>query len=300
MAEKQEQTDDVQDFDGEEVPLDEAFGIAEDAAKQGEGAEKPADDAETAEPQATEEAESEETDATEESEDPQEPEAPERDDSIAAEMAGLTHDDVRNSQAFKGVMGELQKERTARKAAETALKEKGGEAEAETEDDEDDEDLLDFDLSVTDDDETGGESGSKPEDIDKLVDARVDERLKPIEAEFNARQSAQRRTTFQEGLDGLLEAQKAGEIPKGLNTDKLMRQVLDHAKEHEPETLKLLDKPNGVRKLYEYARVSIPEIGEAIADARTAENETEEDRIASGLSDGNTAIAEFANVLDSR
>lgn len=209
-----------------------------------------------------------------------EAEQPERDASVAGEMAALTHEQVRESPAFKGVVSEAQRLREEIKR----LKEAAKPAEADAADADDDEDVF-----------TRG-------DVRKIVadsNAKLREELR---ADFAKDNTAARQEAFQRGLDGLRADQIAGKIPMGVSTDAMMKQAVTAMKESDPEILQsLMGKPNAVRKIWDFARATVPAIAEALGKAGTIETATEKERIALGGSpegsEPTSDVSEFIEVL---
>lgn len=194
-----------------------------------------------------------------------EAEQPERDASVAGEMAALTHDQVRESAPFKGVVGEVQRLREEIKNLKEAAKP------AETDDADDDDEEAVF---------TRGDVRKVVASTVESANAKLREDLR---ADFAQGNKAARQEAYQRGLDALRADHVAGNIPMGVSTDALMKQAVTAMKESDPDILhSLMGKPNAVRKIWNFAKATMPAIAKALDKAGTVETQAEKERIALG------------------
>jgi len=205
---------------------------------------------------------------------------PVRDATVAVEMAELTHEQVRGSEPFQGVLAELKATREEIKA----LKEAAAAAESQSAYGEGD------DVDVF----TRG-------DVRKIVDSEITK----LRGDIDRTARTVRQQAFQHGLDTLRAEQMAGKIPSGVNTDALMKQAVAELRQTEPEVLaSLMSKPDAVRRIWRYAGVSLPSIAEAVTKAGKATSGAVQERLARGElpEGGDTAanIDDFIAVLDSQ
>lgn len=210
-----------------------------------------------------------------------EPPEPERDASVAGDMAKLTHEEVRESPAFQGVLKDL----TASRERVKILEDAATAAETTPAKGDDDDDVF-----------------TRRQVREIMAEDRESFR-EELRAEFTKGNVAARQESYQHGLDALRADQIAGNIPAGVSTDKLMKQAVDVMKESDPEILQtLLSKPNAARKIWNYAKATIPAIGAALDKARTAETDAEKERIAKGGSpegaEGSSNVDDFTKAIE--
>lgn len=217
-----------------------------------------------------------------------EAEQPQRDASVAGEMATLTHEQVRESAPFKGVVNELRELREKNKQLTDDAAVAAGTTPA---------------TAGADDDEDVFTRG----DVKRIVaesNANLREEMRSERrSEIAQGNTAVRVERIQHGLDSLRADQLAGKIPMGVSTDALWKQAVVAMKESDPDILQsLMGKPNAVRKIWNYAKATMPEIAEALGKAGTVETTAEKERIALGGSpegaEAPTDVKSFAEALD--
>jgi len=188
--------------------------------------------------------------------------APAQDGPTAAEaLAGkLTHTDVKDSPAFKGMLAEAQKERKARKAAElelAALKGEGAEQDAE------DDDLNAF---FAEDDPTPEPTD---DDFDNRVDAAVEKRLAPLMKERADAADATKMGDFDASIQGLVKAQTEGRIPEGLDVEATVVTAVTWLDENRPEMMKSIrgESKDPAAEAYQMGAALCPAVRDSIKEA---------------------------------
>ena len=227
----------------------------------------------------------EDVEAGEKAEETKEP-AVERDPELASTLAALTHEEVANSKAGKGMLSEikqLREENRALKAAKPATEEA-----APAEDEEDDDELDD--------------------DTDVFTRADV-KRIVARELKVHLSKGAKATTpevtqSLQAGLDLLVKAQADGEIPPGLKTDTIVKTAITELQKSNPALLRgLMAEPNAVQAIWDHAARHVPAVRTAIAAAAKAQDDVKSERLAKGQSPGGEApisVDTLVNVLNTR
>lgn len=260
-----------------------------DAFKEAVGAdEKVSSEAEvtTEEEHAEEVEEVEEVEAGEKSEETTE--APiERDKDLAGTLADLTHEDVTNSKAGKGLLGEIKQLREENRVLKAA---KAAPAEAD-----DDEDLAD-DAEELDDDADVFTRAQVKAIVAKELKAHLAKGTKATKPELTQ--------SLQAGLDLLVKAQVDGEIPAALKTDDLVKTAIAELKKSNPALLRgLMAEPNPVLAIWDHSAKHVPAVRTAIAAAAKAQKGVVSERLAKGQSPGGDApisVDKLVEVLNNR
>lgn len=203
------------------------------------------------------------------------PNAPDGDDPVAGILQGLTHQQVQQTPAGKGLVAELQRERQKRQALEDKLS-KLETAKAEAEPEAAEADAL---AGLAEDDlvEVG--------QFRKAVTAEVKKAMTPLNQRFEADVAARQTEIARQGAQGLLDRQKAGEIPAGVNVVQLFQQAASELEETQPEVIRALKKTDDpVAAIWGYAVAALPSVQAAIGKASRIQAATRESRAAQGRS----------------
>ena len=265
----------MRDEQGAEIPDPEAEEVVQEEVKAEEVETEEAATADTGEKSAEEIAEAAEAAKVAEA---LEAETAEADDLVA----GLSHQEVVDSPAGKGLLKDLTAERAKSAALQAQLDAKAGTEtqEAPAEEVVDDLGLEGFDLE---------KDVFTAKEVLEIVDARVGPLLtevKSLRDESIGSSHASNKTRMAESR-GALKADKT--VPTGVNVDKVLNGTIAHLRENSPAVLnELIARSNPARALYDYARVAIPDIGDVIVKALNAQAEAETERAISGSS--NTTV----------
>ena len=192
---------------------------------------------------------------------------PEREEGLADEMAELSHEAVRGSKAFKGLLSETQQLRAEKKAWQAAQAAKPAVKPA-AEPDEPDDDDPDADIFTQAD-----------------VDKRIAKAVAPLQARLDGTDKATSAKSIQTGLDALRADQAAGNLPAGLNTDALVKKAMSQLRDSKPAVLAdLMADPDPAKAIYNYAKLTMPGITETVATATTKQAGIAKERLAKGRS----------------
>lgn len=214
-------------------------------------------------------------------------------DALAELSSPLKHEDVQESQAFKGVLGDLTKARTKQQATQTELDtanqriaELTAEVPAATGDQSDDDDPSEDDDEVT--------IFTKKElraEAAKVAKAAVAEALVP----YAARAQTDDATTHQTNLADEITTMKADpNIPDALKLGAICQSVRKSLAKTDPDYLKTIEgKPGMARKLFSYGNANMPEIQAMVTKARSTQNADETQRAVTGQSDTENAAEWF-------
>jgi len=191
------------------------------------------------------------------------------DGELAAKLAGLTHDDLVQTPAGKGLTAEMKRVRDRNRELEaenTALKDAKP---AETGEDDAEPGELDDDADIF----TAG-------DVKKIVDGAVSKAVKPLQERLNQSTQADRRQVMATGL-AALKADKS--VPPGVDTSKIVQDSIEALRTSDPAQLALLlSRPNPVEAVWKYAAAFMPETQQAVAKAAKAKADAGAERLAKG------------------
>jgi len=193
-------------------------------------------------------------------------------DELAAHLAELTHDNVVHTKAGKGLVAELQRERTKRQELQTQIDAMNAPKAEDEADVVPDEDEIDDDADVF-----------TASDVKKIVSREVARALKPTTERIDRTDKADRQQVMATGLAALAAEQKAGSIPAGVNTASIINKAVDALKASRPVLLQeLLSEPDPVRAVFEWATARMPEAKQALAKATKTKADTHAERLAKG------------------
>ena len=167
---------------------------------------------------------------------------------LAEKLAGLTHTEVLNTKAGKGLYDQYQRERQKRQELQTQLdaaKAAKVEVEPETTPEEDE---------IADDADVFTAA-----DVKKIVAGAIAKAVKPLADRVGKTARAERSQIMATGLAALKAEQKAGSIPAGVNIESIVNQAFDYFKANRPGTYNdLLSDPDPVRSAWQEAMTHIP------------------------------------------
>ena len=193
---------------------------------------------------------------------------------LAERLADLTHTEVVQTKAGKGLVAELQRERAKRQELQTQLdaaKAAKVEVEPETTPEEDE---------IADDADVFTAA-----DVKKIVAGAIAKAVKPLADRVGKTARAERSQIMATGLAALKAEQKAGSIPVGVNIESIVNQAFDYFKANRPGTYNdLLSDPDPVRSAWQEAMTHIPEVRKAVTAAAKTRQEIEQERLARGRS----------------
>ena len=191
---------------------------------------------------------------------------------LAEKLAGLTHTEVLNTKAGKGLYDQYQRERQKRQELQTQLdaaKAAKVEVEPETTPEEDE---------IADDADVFTAS-----DVKKIVAREIARAVKPLADRVGQSAKAERSQIMATGLAALKADQKAGNIPAGVNTASIVNQaVAELSKNRQAILEELLSEPDPVRAIYEYASIRLPEVRKAVTAAANTQQGVKNERLARG------------------
>lgn len=201
-------------------------------------------------------------------------------DALDELAAPLTHDQVKDSPSFKGVLGELGTTREENKTLRAKLAEYeenlGKPSDEEADDDEDDDDETVF----------------TRKEVGKIADSRVEKAVaKALKPYLDKSASKDHRENLVADI-AAMESDKS--IPKGLRLNAICVTAKKHMAEHAPALLEAIEgKPGMARELYAYGSLRVPSIQSSITKARSTHEETETERALKGASDEATEPQDF-------
>lgn len=198
---------------------------------------------------------------------------------LAAQLAELTHTDVVQTKAGKGLVAELQREREKRHALEEQVKALQAAKPAEP--------VADAEPGTVDDALAGLADDDLVEarHVKALVAAEIAKAVKPVAERISRTDKADRQQVMATGLAALAAEQKAGSIPSGVNTATIVNKAVETLKASRPALLQeLLSEPDPVRAVWEYATARLPEAKQALAKAANAKAGISAERLAKGRS----------------
>jgi len=204
------------------------------------------------------------------------PEAEDEHSDLADKLASLTHTEVVQTKAGKGLVAELQRERQKRQSAETELEAlKAGNPKAEVE--------PEPELPVEEDEIDDEADVYTASDVKKIVAREIARAVKPLADRVGQSAKAERSQIMATGLAALKADQKAGNIPAGVNTASIVNQAVAELSKSRPAILEeLLSEPDPVRAIYEYASIRLPEVRKAVTAAANTQQGVKNERLARG------------------
>jgi hypothetical protein len=211
-----------------------------------------------------------------------------------AQLAGpLTHDQVRESPSFKGVLGELATTRAELKATRERLAEAeaNGVAVPDTDAPEEDPHGALFDAEDDDDDIDTMTKGERKAMMEAGIKKGIEEALAPIQAERQAGAS------IANARRDIAAMQADPSIPDGLKLTRLCLQARQHMAEHSPGLLKSINgKPGMSRELFNYGVLRVPSVQQAVTAARSTQTDDTKTRVLRGQ-EVDTEPAEFWELM---
>ena len=204
------------------------------------------------------------------------PEAEDEHSDLADKLASLTHTEVVQTKAGKGLVAELQRERQKRQSAETELEAlKAGNPKAEVE--------HEPELPVEEDEIDDEADVYTASDVKKIVAREIARAVKPLADRVGQSAKAERSQIMATGLAALKADQKAGNIPAGVNTASIVNQAVAELSKSRPAILEeLLSEPDPVRAIYEYASIRLPEVRKVVTAAANTQQGVKNERLARG------------------
>ena len=195
---------------------------------------------------------------------------------LAEKLASLTHTEVVQTKAGKGLVAELQRERQKRQSAETELEAlKAGNPKAEVE--------PEPELPVEEDEIDDEADVYTASDVKKIVAREIARAVKPLADRVGQSAKAERSQIMATGLAALKADQKAGNIPAGVNTASIVNQAVAELSKSRPAILEeLLSEPDPVRAIYEYASIRLPEVRKVVTAAANTQQGVKNERLARG------------------
>jgi len=183
------------------------------------------------------------------------------DGDLAQRLAEMTHEDVVQTPAGKGLTAEMKRVRERNRELEAELEA----LKAATPDEDND---------LDDDDDADVFTAA---DVKKILARELAKVSKPAKAEEDKASLTQVMAT---GL-AALKADKS--IPTGLKVGTVVEDAIKALKTSRPGTLSdLLSEPDPVRAVWEYATARLPEAKQALAAASKAKVESDAERLAKG------------------
>lgn len=201
---------------------------------------------------------------------------PSESDELDELASPLTHEDVQDSEAFQGLLGETRELREDNKA----LRDKLAASEAKPPEDEEEEE--------DDDDETVFTRKEVKTIVANAIAKEVPKAIKPYTDKSNARDHRQSLVT------DIAAMQADASIPKGLKLNSICNASRKHMAKHASDLLESIEgKPGMARQLYAYGSLNVPSIQNAITKARSTHEDQETERTVKGQSDTDDEPQDF-------
>ena len=221
---------------------------------------------------------------------------------MAAELtAPLTHEEVIESKAGKGLVAEVQAERQRRQELERENAELRKKAAGSGVDVTPDEDMTGAEDAEDDLDDLDDEDVFTRRQVDDIAAARVEAATKPLTERLERLESGaagrQQETFINSEAADIAALQK--EVPEGVKVGAVCKTVRQWLAENDPDLLAAIEnKPGFARKLLNWGRANVPEVAAAISKAQRAQDEKEHERLLKDSGGDETEPRDLVDALD--
>jgi len=207
------------------------------------------------------------------------PPAPEAEATVSSILESLSHKQVVQTPAGKGLLAQLKREREQKSALQAQLDALLAEVKPEAEPEE----AADPFAGMEEDDLL--EVGKAKEALPSLIAREVSKAIAPLTARLEATDTANSASIKAAGARALYERQQAGEIPASVNVGQLFQQAVSELQQSEPDILASLKKRDDpVSAIWNYASAAVPAVAQALGKAKGIQTRTQETRAARGRS----------------